>query len=329
MLGLGAISECYVSNHDLTVMTGDLQASGQMPDELVTALTRIMAGVVRRYQADDGDDLIQEFILLVLTKYQKVDLTRNVFAYYTTSAINLVRQRRRRRSPQSVELEGEYRSVASVRRDKPEAARPALYSKRPEDRRFADFDRRYGEVVPLIAGWRGQGKSWRVIADLLHDAGYRTSNGHPWTATNARAVATRMKAGTSAADWRAAQRERRFAPVIPLIERFRAEGASWDTVAKLLNEAGHVSYRGHSWTGKRALYAADQMGILPKRQPVREATVALVSQWRQQGVIWREIADRLNLAGHLTQRGKQWKWHTARTVLSGAQQQSATVAAAR
>ena len=88
----------YTTRQELTDLVQEFQATGQMPEALVTILDKIISGVASRYGFwHDLEDRKQEFQLLVLKKVNNIKTTGNVFNYLTTCALNVLRAKDKRR----------------------------------------------------------------------------------------------------------------------------------------------------------------------------------------------------------------------------------------
>lgn len=88
----------YASRQQLTDLISEFQATGQMPEELVTILDRIITGVAGRYGFNsDLEDRKQEFYLLVLRKKDNIRAEGAVFNYLSTMAMNVLRARQKQR----------------------------------------------------------------------------------------------------------------------------------------------------------------------------------------------------------------------------------------
>ena len=97
----------------------EVQAGGRMSDELAGVLREIVLGAVgRQYRVarNDRDDLVQEFVILVLERADRIDLAKAPFNYLTGMALNLARQRKRRERQDAGMVERYARRVAGAGR---------------------------------------------------------------------------------------------------------------------------------------------------------------------------------------------------------------------
>lgn len=79
-------------------MISQWQSTDVMPEELVTAIGRIVAGCVMRYfPGTDIEEVTQRVLLLVLRRKGNFDPSRNLFAYLSTLVLNEIRLHHRER----------------------------------------------------------------------------------------------------------------------------------------------------------------------------------------------------------------------------------------
>ena len=83
----------YISRIRLKQLVEDMQLRGKMSDELATILTKIISGLAARQRFEcDLDDRINDFLILVFEKINKLDASQNIFSYLTTMAYNVLRK---------------------------------------------------------------------------------------------------------------------------------------------------------------------------------------------------------------------------------------------
>ncbi|MBX9677430.1 MAG: hypothetical protein K2X38_01615 [Gemmataceae bacterium] len=79
----------YATKPQLAALIRQFQATGQMPEELVAILDKIVTGVAGRFRWwTDLEDRRQEYFLLVMRKFRNIDPEGNVFGYLTRVALN-------------------------------------------------------------------------------------------------------------------------------------------------------------------------------------------------------------------------------------------------
>ena len=82
----------YVSNDKLRELIQQQRDTGQVPDELITLIGKIAAGIHQRYRLPlDVDDFRQDATMHILARLHLVQLDKNIFNYLSTLAMNLGR----------------------------------------------------------------------------------------------------------------------------------------------------------------------------------------------------------------------------------------------
>ncbi|WP_161822341.1 recombinase family protein [Sporotomaculum syntrophicum] len=99
------------------------------------------------------------------------------------------------------------------------------------------------------------------------------------------------------------------AAVAILMQRLYNEGNDAVRIAAALNEAGHLTPRGRPWTRTNVLAHLKRHGIMAGSedyQAQRERINEIVLSMAGHGYNSRDIADRLNMEGFKTNRGREW-----------------------
>lgn len=103
--GHSAIYRMYCDKKELAGWVREMQAGGQMPDEMAQVIRTIVGGICERYGYPvERDDVAQDAAVLVLRKIGKVDAAGNPFSYITTCCRNLILYRLRWEGHQAEKL---------------------------------------------------------------------------------------------------------------------------------------------------------------------------------------------------------------------------------
>jgi hypothetical protein len=82
----------YASKQQLRAWVTELKRTGVMPEAFALVLLEMARGIVGKYRfVVDAEEAGQQFVVLILTKYHNIKVTRNIFGYLTSLCFNMLR----------------------------------------------------------------------------------------------------------------------------------------------------------------------------------------------------------------------------------------------